>query len=119
MKLIAFFMSFAFSVSALAGKSEVSVNSINFDGQNLSFEYATGGGCAEHTTEVDVEFAPKSNQAIVKIYDVTDKPDFCEAMLYLTGSVDLKSLVQEKAQEKGLSGNYFDLVLPAASISLY
>lgn len=118
MKSIAFFVAFVFCASAFAGKSEVTVRSISFDGTTLAYEYSTGGGCQEHTTEVEVDIvddAKSGPTATVKIFDVTAQPDFCEAILYKNGSVNLVEAIKTKAQEKGFQGNYFDVVLPKAT----
>lgn len=122
MKAFVFLVSSIFCASAFAGKTEVNVRAVNFDGEKMSFEYATGGGCQEHTSEVEVDLVTNSQgstSAVVKVYDVTAAPDFCEAMLYRTGSVDLKQLIKDKAAAQKIQGNYFDVVLPKAEIVLF
>lgn len=98
------------------------VRSVSFDGKTLSGAYAVSGGCAEHRAEIDVEIVKVARdgwddyKALVKVYDVTDQGDDCEAMVGQSFSAELRTVIEKKAAAAGFRGNTIDLVLPQVMV---
>ncbi len=95
---------------------------MKYDGTTLSFSYGTGGGCQKHVPTVGIELVTSEGEArslytaVVKVYDVSPTFDRCEANLFLSGSVNLKLLIQDAMKNFGLTasqtGNSVSVQLP-------
>ena len=77
--------------------------SISFDGQMLSVTYRTGGGCEKHTGTFELKLDSAKKNVTMKFFDVTPKPDFCEAYLGLDARIDLRAEIEKLAAENNLS----------------
>lgn len=118
--LIAITMLFVSTAAIAESKQEINaLRTLSYDGEKLVASYGVGGGCQEHRTQVVVELDEKSLQAKLRIYDITDAPDFCEAFLYLDFTVNLNQMIRDEAKKKGLSANSFTVVLPKLEVSTY
>jgi hypothetical protein len=95
-------------------KNDISINSISSDGRYLDVAYSVGGGCAAHTAIAEVtltvisEFTDEYTfekviglSASISVYDVTDKRDPCEAVLYPKIKIDLKPLIEDQMKKEG------------------
>ncbi len=76
---------------------------IHFDGQTLAVRYGTGGGCEKHTGVFEFKLDSAKKNVTVKLFDVTPKPDFCEAYLTMRSTVDLQAEIDRLATENNLS----------------
>lgn len=100
-------------------RTDVTVRSVAFDGRDLSVEYGVGGGCAEHRGEVVLDFNEATYVLNVKIEDVTDKGDNCEAFISGSVSVNLRDMVREYLTAKGLALDTVSVVLPVVKMTPY
>lgn len=99
----------AFSASAHAERMpEVQGARYNAANQSIDVDVTYGGGCEEHKFKLDIgmclESFPVRCEAIV--LDVSEKPDFCEALVSKT--------VSFKLADYGLKDDYYS----GASISI-
>jgi hypothetical protein len=105
-------------VSAFANaeiRSEVSMSKVNYDGSKLEVGYTIGGGCSKHEPAIDVTFTKVGiydAEASVKVFDVSDKPDFCEAIIYREASIELSKKIKELAAEQGIQVYRVNVQLP-------
>ena len=92
------------TVAQAENRHEIShFDTILFDGQTLGVTYSTGGGCEKHTGTFELKLDRAKKNVTVKLFDVTPKPDFCEAYLRLDARIDLKAEVEKLAAENNLS----------------
>lgn len=108
------------TIAQAESRHEVSrINELHFDGQNLSVGYGTGGGCEKHTPAFELKLNAAKTNITVKLVDVTPKPDFCEAYLYIEASVDLAAEIRKLASENNLSVEQtlsLDVILPKVQV---
>ncbi|MCO5113686.1 MAG: hypothetical protein M9899_05880 [Bdellovibrionaceae bacterium] len=126
--LIAFtVMGFSMAASAQETINEITrLNTLLFDGQDLTVGYRIGGGCATHETRISVELVKLAdpndyfsrNVFEVKVFDVTPNPDYCEALLYPTYKVNLKDMIQAEAQKKGLNAYDVEVTFPSVDVRI-
>lgn len=92
------------TVAQAENRHEISqFDTILFDGQTLGATYSTGGGCEKHTGTFELELDSAKKNVTVKLFDVTPKPDFCEAYLRLEARIDLQAEIEKLASENNLS----------------
>lgn len=97
--------------------SEVALN----DGI-LTGNYTISGGCADHQARVEVQVVEKKQpkytdyKAVVKVVDVTDQGDDCQAMVPVSFKIDLRAELQKAAKASGFRGNYIKVELPGLYI---
>lgn len=100
-------------------RTDVTVRSVAFDGRDLTVEYGVGGGCSEHRGEVVLDFNEKNYVLNVKVEDVTDKGDNCEAFISGSVSVNLRDMVKKYLEAKGLPLDTVSVVLPVVKMTPY
>jgi len=115
---IAFVLGLA-NTAAAEVRSDVVVRSVAFDGRNLSVEYGVSGGCAEHRGEVVLDFNETTNVLNFKVEDVTENGDFCEAFISGSVSVNLRDMVKNFLESKGLTSTSVSVVLPAVQMDIF
>lgn len=96
-----------------------SIQSVNFDGNKLTVGYQTGGGCADHHGDIQLDFDGSSNKVTVQVFDVASEEDLCQAFLYLQATTSLKDKVKTLLKDKGLTLGQVTLVLPQITVSTY
>ena len=94
------------------------VNSIQYDGVNLTVGSRIGGGCQKHHVEFEIELQSSDNKvtANVTAFDVSPEEDFCEAIVFTSGSINLKQAIAELLEEKGLRAWAVSVNLPQLEI---
>jgi hypothetical protein len=101
--------------------SELSTMALDADG-TFSFSYRMGGGCAEHTGVASVDLVRSSEglRAKLKVEDVADGEDFCEAIIGVEGSADVHALIATAAKKSGeeVEGRLVTVELPRPTLSL-
>ena len=97
----------------------IEVRSVSFDGKMLDVSYSTGGGCSDHSSDVELAYDKTTMTVNVKVVDVADKPDFCEALIPGSVKVDLKALVAKFAKDHGIAGNTFMIQLPQVMVTTF
>jgi hypothetical protein len=115
---IALVLGFA-SNAAAEVRTEVVVRSVAFDGRDLSVEYGVSGGCAEHRGEVVLDFNETTNVLSFKVEDVTDSGDDCEAFIDGSVSVNLRDMVKNYLESKGLTSTSVSVVLPVVRMDIF
>lgn len=129
-KMILIFSFLGLSTAVYAQETEFqvkSVNTLSYDGRDLTINYSVGGGCQDHQTRVSVELVKKAdptdyksrNVLEVKVFDVTPAPDYCEAMLTVNHSVNLKDLILAQVKRYGLKSYNVEVTLPPLSVPIY
>ncbi|MDZ4081417.1 MAG: hypothetical protein U1E10_00650 [Bdellovibrionales bacterium] len=116
--VLALMLGFA-NTAAAEVRTDVIVRSVAFDGRDLSVEYGVGGGCSEHRGEVVLDFNEATYVLNVKVEDVTDKGDNCEAFISGSVSVNLRDMVRDYLKAKGLALNTVSVVLPVVKMTPY
>ncbi|MES2857223.1 MAG: hypothetical protein V4692_15245 [Bdellovibrionota bacterium] len=121
------FLVSAFLLTATSASAEVSntvtLRSVSVENGTMKFGYQVGGGCQNHTSVVSAKIVRTSKvlakyvtrKAIISVADVTDAPDFCEALLYPTGEANLKEVVEAAIAKAGLTkedANITEIALP-------
>lgn len=98
------------SVTVLATSSKAETRnemkefySVKYNETILEMGYRMGGGCQEHRGEIQLSFDKKSKTVTVRVYDITPEPDYCEAYLANTVSINLKDEVAALAKQNGMS----------------
>ena len=100
-------------------RGPVTVRSVSFDGTMLDASYSTGGGCSDHHSDVELDYDKKSMIMLVKIVDVADKADLCEALIPGNVSINLKTLIATYAKSHGMGGNTFIVELPKVMVTTF
>lgn len=95
-------------------KSSPFVKAVSFDGRMLEVRYLTGGGCQDHRGDVELTVDESVTPATitVEVVDITDKPDYCEAALFLTAKVDLSEKIADYESKTGHQLMMPKLILP-------
>jgi hypothetical protein len=115
---IAFVLGLA-NTAAAEVRTDVVVRSVAFDGRNLSVEYGVSGGCAEHRGDVVLDFNETTNVLTFKVEDVTEGGDDCEAFIDGSVSVNLRDMVKNFLESKGLKSTSVSVVLPAVRMDIF
>jgi hypothetical protein len=101
--------------------SELSTMALDGEG-TFSFSYRTGGGCAEHegVASVDLVRAEGAFRAKLKVEDVANAEDFCEAIIGVQGSANVHALIAAAARKTGqeVDGRQVTVELPRPTLSL-
>ncbi|MBY0314276.1 MAG: hypothetical protein K2Q26_02065 [Bdellovibrionales bacterium] len=95
------------------------LRTLSFDGETLKGGYSKGGGCQDHSTQFGLEFDEKNFEAKLRIYDVTSTPDYCDSFLYLEFNLNIRNLLQNEAEKKGLHWKRFTVILPKIDPSIF
>lgn len=95
------------------------VYAVQFDGTNLEVEYSVGGGCQKHRSDVELVFDKSKMEFAVKIVDVTDQYDACEAMIPGVAKVNLKEMIKKMAAQQVPGVSSFTIRLPEINIITY
>jgi hypothetical protein len=115
----------AAEVKPAAGKFRSAVSdlsSMSLDGEGtFSFSYRTSGGCAEHegVASVDLVRSAEGLRAKLKVEDVANAEDFCEALIGVEGSADVHSLIAAAARVSGeeVDGHLVAIELPRPTLN--
>ncbi len=126
MKIVLAVLSLLVSVSAQAEvRNQIfRVNSLKAENGILEVSYRTGGGCAKHEVKFEAEVIVTQSGTFnsadiqINVFDTSPTEDMCEAIISVSGSVDIKKLVNEALEAKGLLGkaNPYEVILPRLSI---
>ena len=118
LSVIAFILGIA-NTAAAEVRTDVDVRAVAFDGRDLSVQYGVSGGCAEHRGDVVLDFNQSTNVLTFKVEDVTDKGDFCEAIVIGSVSVNLRDMVKNFLESKGLTSTSVSVVLPVVRMDIF
>lgn len=89
-------------VLSMAAQADVLVQSAKVVDSELKVVVSYGGGCEEHTFKMQITSCMESYpvRCPVKIMDISEKPDFCEA--YITEELTFS------LEDEGLTDSYFN-----------